>query len=260
MVCHYGQGSCTVSKIQFIFSNPQTLKPSVPEPVEGQTLKPSNVPLHRHDIQPDGTEIGLWHIEEDEAELRGGLNLHPVEAAQLSAISHERRRVEWLAGRRLLHHMSGRAVRGACLKDAFGKPYLYESRFHISLSHSGDFAAVIAGPSPVGIDIQRMVPRIGRIADRFITEAESSVILPESATEHQHVYWCAKEALYKAYGRKLLDARRDMHILPKPYREAGDTLTGEVRKGDFAARYTIQYRTFYQNQYMLAWAAQTKLL
>lgn len=218
------------------------------------------MPLYRHDIQPDGTEIGLWHIEEPEGVLREGLSLHPVEQAQLTSITHERRRVEWLAGRRLLHHMSGRAIRGACLKDAFGKPYLYESRFHISLSHSGDFAAVIAGPTPVGIDIQRIVPRIGRIASRFITEHEASVIEPQSATLHQHVYWCAKEALYKAYGRKMLDARRDMRILPRPYAASGATLTGEVRKGDFAAQYAVRYRAFYHDRYMLAWATETKRL
>ena len=142
--------------------------------------------VFQRELHPDGF-IGLWHITESEAFFQARMTLTDIENAQLNAFKGHRR-VEWLAGRWLLHLMSGRAIRGACLKDEFGKPYLENSQYQISISHSREMASVIAAPKPVGIDIQGMVPKIQRLAPRFMNEDELESLGVEGRMEaHAHL-------------------------------------------------------------------------
>ncbi|MCB9051448.1 MAG: 4'-phosphopantetheinyl transferase superfamily protein [Lewinellaceae bacterium] len=185
------------------------------------------VMLHQH-IEPEGAEMGLWRIEEPEDWFTGRLDLRPEEKQQLARIKGQRRRVEWLAARQLVHHMSGREKRGAFLKDEYGKPHLEGSAYHISISHSHELAAAIAAPMPAGIDIQYLVPRIVRLAPRFLSPEEMASLRPQEHIEQLHVYWGAKEALYKAYGRRALDFRAHIHIMPFVYDPAGGSCSGRV--------------------------------
>ena len=55
--------------------------------------------------------------------------------------------------------------------DEHGKPQLGD--LHISFSHSGNFAAVaLSTECPVGIDIEVMGERVGRLYQRFLNEEE----------------------------------------------------------------------------------------
>ncbi|MEO1626678.1 MAG: 4'-phosphopantetheinyl transferase superfamily protein, partial [Bacteroidota bacterium] len=193
-----------------------------------------------HRYLQQGGELGLWKIEEPEAYFLERMQLTEVEQQQLGPIQGHRR-LEWLAGRWLLHIMSGRDIRGACLKDEYGKPYLENSAFDISISHSRELAAVMAAARPVGIDIQKIVSKIERIAHKFMrTEEMDSLELP-SRIVHLHVYWGAKEALYKAYGRKKLEFKEHILIQPFEFDPNGGTVEGRVEYGDFKASYQLGY-------------------
>ena len=168
--------------------------------------------LHEY-IQPEG-EIGIWQCEESMEFFFRQMSLFEVEVEEISKLS-SRKKMEWLSSRYLLHHMSGREVRGACLKDEYGKPYLAGSRYLISMSHSLDLTAVIAAPVAVGIDIQYPVAKIGRIAHRFMNDTELSMTDPDDI-EKLHLIWGAKECVFKAFGRKSLDFRQHIQIsIPK---------------------------------------------
>ncbi|NJL76372.1 MAG: 4'-phosphopantetheinyl transferase superfamily protein [Saprospiraceae bacterium] len=160
--------------------------------------------LFKKNVVPSGL-LGIWAIEESEDYFREQLVWSDQEIEQLQRMPHPTRRIEWLASRYLLHHLSGRTIRGACLKDAYGKPYLENSPFHISISHSNKLAAVMAAPHLVGVDVQLVVPKIERIASKFLGQAEMDSIQSAHKIEHLHVYWGAKEALFKAYGKKELN-------------------------------------------------------
>lgn len=208
------------------------------------------MPLLLHEyLEPEG-ELGLWRIQEPESWFRLHLHLHPAEEAQLAQIKG-RRRVEWLAGRWLLHHMSGRSLRGACVKDEFGKPHLEGSLYDISMSHSHELAAVIASPRAVGVDIQFLVEKIGRIAHKFMRPVEMACLHPECRLEHLHVFWGAKECLYKAHGRRQLDFRRHIHIDPFVYVAEGGEVAGHIRRGEEALSYRLFYRL--EGEYMLVY-------
>jgi len=122
------------------------------------------MPLLLHQDIAERGEIGLWEINEDLDFFQDHMQLYPAEEKEIESLS-DRKKIEWLASRFLLHIMSGRSIRGACLKDEYGKPYLSGSRFHISMSHSRNMAAVIASPTRLGIDIQNHVEKIARIQD-----------------------------------------------------------------------------------------------
>jgi 4'-phosphopantetheinyl transferase len=195
--------------------------------------------LHQH-IEPEG-EIGIWEITEDETWFLDRVHLWPSERAQMEAIKG-RRRLEWLAVRHLVHHMSGREVRSAFLKDEFGKPHLEHSVYQISISHSDNMAAAIAAPFAVGIDIQHVVPKIERIAHKYMRPEEMDSLRTETRLEHLHVYWGAKEALYKAYGRRELDYAKHILIEPFAYNPAQGDCRGSIRKNSYEGGFKLHYR------------------
>ena len=209
------------------------------------------IQLHQH-IAPEA-ELGVWRIEEPEAWFLERLDLGPAERRQLEQIKG-RRRVEWLAARQLVHQMSGRKKRGAFLKDEYGKPHLEGSAYHISISHSHELAAAIAAPVVAGVDIQYLVPRIERLALKFMRPEEMASLRPESRIEHLHIYWGAKEALYKAYGRRALDFRTHIHITPFLYDPKGGHCEGRVIKEGYEALFQLKY--FRLQNYILVYGIQ----
>lgn len=197
------------------------------------------MPLLLHKKVDLNAEVGVWNIEEDEDFFLGHLHLHQVEAAQLEMIKGHRR-LEWLAARYLLHFMTGRSVRAICLKDDFGKPYLVDSSYHISMSHTKNRAAIIASPTSVGIDIQTKVSKIERIAHKFISDEEWSTF-SEMSIENMHIFWGAKECLYKAYGRKNLDFKSNIFITPKHFDDSVGMFKGEIRVKQVCQKYDLMF-------------------
>jgi hypothetical protein len=81
----------------------------------------------REHINPTG-EIGIWDITEEESYFKEELILTDEEQELISDVV-ERRRKEWMAGRLLLHKMSGREKREIAEKDEHGKPHLMASPY-----------------------------------------------------------------------------------------------------------------------------------
>lgn len=194
----------------------------------------------KQQLQPEGV-YGVWDIQESEQFFQSNLPLFPVELAQVRRIKGEGRRLEWWASRYLLHVLSERTARGACIKDEFGKPHLEDSNYEISLSHSNRKAAVIAAPRLVGIDIQKLVPKIERIACKFMSDQDMATLSEQHRIEHLHVYWGAKEALYKAYGKKALEFKQHIRISPFTYIPQGGDFLGKVQKADTILHFRLTY-------------------
>lgn len=198
------------------------------------------MPMEFQQVLPSKIELGLWSVVEPEEWFLEQMNLSDKEDAFIAKIKGHRR-LEWLAGRWAMHVLSGREKRGACLKDEFGKPFLENSEYDISISHSRDYIAVMAGPKTVGVDIQKMVSKITRLAPKFLRDIEMEN-LSEKAFEEMHVYWGAKECLYKAYGRRQLDFRQHIAVEPFEFSAEGGELIGQVKKDDFDKKYDLKYR------------------
>ncbi len=186
------------------------------------------------------TQIGVWQITESDEWFRKQLDLAPLELEELATLNR-RKCLEWLAGRWLLHILLGDGDRKISLKDEFGKPYLPDSSLHISLSHSADKAAVIISPKSVGIDIQYFTEKIKRIERKFMREEESACLSENNEIPHLHVFWGAKESLYKAYGKREIDFKKHLLVTPFDYNLDKGSTQALVQKGDFSASYTIYY-------------------
>ncbi|MVM39423.1 4'-phosphopantetheinyl transferase superfamily protein [Spirosoma sp. HMF3257] len=179
----------------------------------------------------DNCVVLLRAITDDEPTLRAGLPLTHVERDELAHITHPAQRVEWLACRVAIQQLTeahGLPYQGL-QKDEFGKPSLIGTPWHISLSHtSGWAAAVLHQTRPVGIDIEPIREQFRRVVPRVLSADE--IAHADNNPNRLAVYWCAKEALYKLYGKRQLTFREHLHV--EPFADEADQLVGHVRLPD----------------------------
>src|ERR1700743_309674 len=125
----------------------------------------------------DDTEFAIWKIEEQAEDLYSQLQLKDDEKAYYEKLRASKRHLHWLGTRVLLRKMLRTDEYIDCKVDEHGKPYLVTLPYHISLSHSFDYAAVmISKKSPVGIDIEQIKQKVERIANKFMKPAELAFV------------------------------------------------------------------------------------
>lgn len=203
-------------------------------------------------ITPD-TKAGVWEIDETEEWFIERLWLCHEELLELEQLK-SRKRLEWLADRYVLHHLIGEKDRFPCIKNELGKPFLQGSDLQISLSNSADKAAAMFGNVSLGLDIQYITQKIERIERKFMREEESNCLGSEFRLEHLHVFWGAKEALYKAYGKRELDFKKHILITPFDLNLKNGKTKGTVQKDDYTAQYDIFYEK--KDAYIIVYAVE----
>lgn len=171
------------------------------------------MPLTERNRRGEQITYGIWQIEEPSSYFEARLDLSESELEQISTLKG-RRKLEWLASRWLLHIIADHDQRVELKKDLYGRPFMAGLDRHISISHTHGFTTAILADRPTGIDIQVRVEKIYRIDHKFLSTEELSNVNPLRRQEFLHVYWGAKECLYKAYGRRQLDFKRDLVIHP----------------------------------------------
>ncbi len=168
------------------------------------------MPLDR--VYPLSDSIwGIWKITEGEADLSAVI---PGEKVPES-LTNPLKRQEHLAGRALIKALLQRwnIDYKRLEKDSFGKPFLPGTSIHLSLSHSyPHVAAVLHRERNVGIDLEQPKDKLLRIAHRILAPDELEDA-GQNVTKHC-IYWCAKEALIKIYGKKDLTFASNLRISP----------------------------------------------
>ncbi|MEK6783565.1 MAG: 4'-phosphopantetheinyl transferase superfamily protein [Bacteroidota bacterium] len=167
----------------------------------------------------------IWFITETREELN---SLSPEVCP--SDIISEQKKLEWLAGKILIKTLveySGLDYHGLW-KDEFGKPFLKEHPNPISLTHSFPYvAAQIDLLQSVGIDLEQPKEKLLKIAHRVMADYELADA-GQDILKHC-VYWCAKEALYKVYGRRGLIFSNHLNIEPFTLHSYGE-LKGRIEE------------------------------
>jgi 4'-phosphopantetheinyl transferase len=194
------------------------------------------MPLVRQTPIDSQTSFALWHIEED---LSFFQSKFPLNANYLNESS----RLQWYATRHLVNELKGEVTE--VLKDEFGKPYLLDGTFKMSLSHTAIFAAaMLSKTEEVGIDIEMIRPKIERIAHKFLREDELAAIQPDEKIEKLILYWSAKESLYKLHGRKQLEFKSQLLIDGFDLQQKG-TLKARIIADDIAPdELNVRYEFF----------------
>lgn len=180
---------------------------------------------------------GLWKITEEETSLQNEVIGETVP----STLTNPLKRREFFAGRALLKALlhQWEIPYPGIEKDRFGKPFLAGSDVHISLSHSYPFvAAIIHRHKNVGIDLEQPKDKLLRIAPRILSPQELRNA-GEDVVKHC-VYWCAKEALIKIYGKKDLIFSRNLLISPFFLQQKGD-LIGRIIADNTETAIPLEY-------------------
>ncbi len=81
--------------------------------------------------------------------------------------------------------------------ESSGKPYIKDSTFGISISHSKDMALVAINETAVGADIEKIRPFDKRLIKRYFTDSEIAFI---DSDEKFFTVWTVKEAFLKLTG------------------------------------------------------------
>jgi phosphopantetheinyl transferase len=158
------------------------------------------------------TKLGIWKIEEEESFF---LKQVPLQRE----ITHPHKRLQHLAGRYLLKYLfNDFPVELIQIADT-RKPFLENEAYHFSISHCGDFAAVIASrQNRVGIDIEIISSKIEKIKHKFVSEVEKSIMNGQSLSSISDsqpinlltLLWSCKEAAFKWYGLGGVDFKDHM--------------------------------------------------
>lgn len=189
-------------------------------------------------IQKTGNQSAwaLWFISETEQEFTSHIDERP----ELS-ITSPMKRLEWLAGRVLLQQLveqSGLEYQGT-IKNEFGKPFLKNLPHHISLTHSFPYvAAQIDLHHEIGIDLEQPKSKLLKIAHRVLSPAE---LMDAGSDVVKHcVYWCAKETMFKAYGKRGLHFSNQLQVKPFVLLNAGD-IYGKINTDNNSRELTMSY-------------------
>ena len=178
----------------------------------------------------------LWYIDETEA----ALSFFAQESCP-EEIVNQQKRLEWLAVRALMKSVTAEfgLPYSGLRKDEFGKPFLKEHSHQISLSHSFPYVAVqLARHYPVGIDLEQPKEKLRIIAPRVFNPEE----IKDAGDDVVKlcIYWCAKEALYKIYGKRNLLFTDHLRVMPFNLSQSGN-INGKIILPNLETTVCLQY-------------------
>jgi len=197
-------------------------------------------------IRNEDYTLGVWRVEESEERLKEivGGDYFPG----LSRISHPRRRLEWLAARSLLKEFG---YIGLVKYHPSRRPFLADSRSHISISHSYPFVAVIlSNDFLVGIDIEYYNRPFTSVTHKYLSEREKKWI-DTNDNKILALVWSAKEAIYKLPGMEGLGGV-DMDIKRFDNISSNGNLDAIIRIGGTVQRFNY-IRYFYIGNFNVVW-------
>ncbi|HYF31772.1 MAG TPA: 4'-phosphopantetheinyl transferase superfamily protein [Chitinophagaceae bacterium] len=198
------------------------------------------------------TKIGIWKIEESENFF---LQTVPLQ----NEITHPHKRVQHLAGRHLLRYLFPdfpyELIR---IADTL-KPFLANEAYHFSISHCGDFAAaIVSRDKRVGIDIELVAERVGKVKDKFINTIEAGIIqqfrvdMPDLLKFT--LMWSCKEAMFKWHGNGQVDFRRHMQLQAIYRDEIRNCIFTDFLFSKEKAR-LLKLQTVFLEKFALSWLA-----
>jgi 4'-phosphopantetheinyl transferase len=185
-------------------------------------------------------DLFLWKLSETEIELNNHLDLSLSSISKLDLIKSSSQRKQFLGVQNLLklHNVNN----GSLFYDKNGKPHLSNNKF-ISISHSFEYCGVIVSDVKVGLDIEKLRPKILNISKKFISESDWNLI-KLSSVENVTKVWTIKEAVFKAFGHKAIDFKKNIIItsINKKFNKASVSISNN----QITENYNIEIYNFSQ--------------
>lgn len=165
--------------------------------------------LYRKDYISETTLLAIWKIEETKDELLALLQ-SKADLSGILSIRSESRILEMLAARILLKELLGEEKPVSYYPS--GKPYFADDSFHISISHSRKYVAVVLDRTKhIAVDIEQISDKIRKVEKRVISDSE--YIDPDNELIHLLLHWSAKEAMFKYIDREGVNFIDHLHVL-----------------------------------------------
>jgi phosphopantetheinyl transferase len=178
-------------------------------------------------------KLGLWYITENKEELLIITKEQQLDLSKLPEVKNESRIKQWLATRLLLNSFF---TDTEISYDELGKPFL-SNGWNISISHSGDYVTILLNEKEhCGIDIEKIISKTERIKHKFLNKTDLKNITTE---QELTIYWSAKEALYKYYGKKEVLFIENLFI--EDFSETKNTFTGIINMPDLKTNLTMSW-------------------
>ncbi|MFT7071641.1 4'-phosphopantetheinyl transferase superfamily protein [Patiriisocius sp. Uisw_017] len=199
------------------------------------------------------TKVLIWKIEESFEDLAEGILLTDHCQNRVDGMKSDLHRRGFMSVRHLLAQMG--YTDHDLFYDENGKPHLKDGNC-ISITHSYTFAAIIVGPSEVGIDIEKQRQKILRIAHKFTPIEEYRTLANDDAIIRKlTIVWGAKESLYKSFANPGLSFLENIFVAD--FRLDAKQSTAVVAFKDKTETYNIYFEEF--EEFTLVYAL-TKLL
>ena len=116
-----------------------------------------------------------------------------------------------------------------------GKPAIEGRQERVSISHSHGILAVITNArEETGVDVELVRDKVVAIRHKFLNSNE--LTFAGEDVEKLITLWAAKEAMYKAYGLRQLDFRRDLAVLPFE----GNAVHGDLSIGGYRRAFRME--------------------
>lgn len=159
------------------------------------------MPLHAIINPNPKTQVLVWKITETFNDLFDQVALTDSSLVRLNNMKSLRHQLGYLSVRLLLQQIK--------LNDydlhysPNGKPSLkiLESPY-ISITHSGEFSAIIVSNQPVGIDIELIKPKVLQIAPRFMNVLHLENLTDLEKIKKATIVWGIKECVFKIKNEK----------------------------------------------------------
>jgi 4'-phosphopantetheinyl transferase len=182
----------------------------------------------------------VWEYTETEDFFKHNLGTKNWDTAEFKLISHPKKQLEWLASRYLAKYLAESLAINytGIIKDTHNKPFLQNSHHHLSISHTlQHVSAAIHLNKPIGIDLEVISSKLNIIKHKFLTAIERTNANNE--LEKLCIYWSAKEALYKLYGKRGVAFQTELTVEPFEINQA--ILKGEINTQGFRQTTDIYY-------------------
>jgi len=154
-----------------------------------------------NEVIDDQDHLVIWQCDESLEEME---NLFFSKVKDNGNYDHyhdiklDKRKKHWLATRLSLRSITKEDPNIAY--DEHGAPWIEIDGWEISISHSGNWVAVLLSKrSMLGVDLQEHNGKISNIAKKFSHPIEFANWEKNKSEDYLHALWTIKESVYKAF-------------------------------------------------------------
>ncbi|MDR3287001.1 MAG: 4'-phosphopantetheinyl transferase superfamily protein [Prevotellaceae bacterium] len=169
------------------------------------------MPLYKKEEFKDGGILAVWQITETEEDLKIIAATPTAEQENIEQMTAHQRRLESYAVRALLTEIFDERVYIGYEED--DSPYIKNTHYKISISHSGKFACIYVHQNTnVGVDIESLSRNFDAVEKKILSDDEQEYLNEKYKQLQLALIWSAKEAIYKLMGERNIKFSKQIQI------------------------------------------------